>query len=75
MVVADFGTGQVFLSMLSFCFFVIWVWLVVVILADILTSADLPGWGKAVWSFLVIVLPFFGAFTYVMARAPSDIQP
>ncbi len=68
MIAAEFGTGQVFLSMLYFFMFVIWIWLLVAILGDIFRSPDLPGWGKALWSFLVIILPLFGVLAYVIAR-------
>lgn len=68
MVVAEFGTGQVFLSMLYFFLFVIWIWLLVAVLSDVFRSPDLPGWGKALWSFLVIVLPLLGVLAYLIAR-------
>jgi len=28
----------------------------------------MSGWGKAGWSVLVLVLPFLGAFIYLIAR-------
>jgi hypothetical protein len=68
MFAAEFGTGQVFLSMLYFFLFCIWVWLLFAIFADIFRSSDLSGWGKAGWSIFVIVLPFIGVFTYLIAR-------
>ena len=68
MVVADFGSGEVFLSMLWFFLFVIWFWLIIAIFSDIFRSHDMSGWGKAAWSIFVIVLPFIGIFTYLIAR-------
>lgn len=68
MFAAEFGTGEVFLSMLWFFLFVLWIWLVIAIFADIFRSPDLSGWGKALWSIFVIVLPFLGVFTYLIAR-------
>src|SRR3954462_15162407 len=68
MVVAEFGTGQVFLSMLYFFLFFLWIWLVITLFADIFRSPDLSGWGKAGWSLFLLVLPFLGAFVYVIAR-------
>jgi Short C-terminal domain/Phospholipase_D-nuclease N-terminal len=64
----DFGTGQVFLSMLWFFLFFLWIWLVITIFADIFRSPDLSGWGKAAWSVFVIFLPFLGVFVYLIAR-------
>ena len=65
---ADFGTGQVFLSMLWFFLFFVWIWLLIVVFSDIFRSPELSGWGKALWTFFVIVLPYLGVFTYLIAR-------
>jgi hypothetical protein len=65
---AQFGTGQVFLSMLWFFLFFIWIWLLIVVFADIFRSHDLGGWGKALWTIFVIVLPYLGVFVYLIAR-------
>ena len=68
MLLAEFGTGQVFWSMLYFFMFFIWVWLLISIFGDIFRSPDLSGWGKAAWSIFVIATPFIGIFTYLIAR-------
>ena len=68
MLAANFGTGEVFLEMLYFFFFVIWIWLLIVVFADIFRSHDLSGWGKALWTIFVIVLPYLGVFVYLIAR-------
>jgi predicted permease len=65
---AQFGTGQVFLSMLWFFLFLIWICLLVAVFADIFRSHDLGGWGKALWTIFVIVLPYLGVFVYLIAR-------
>jgi hypothetical protein len=68
MVLAEFGTGQVFWSMLWFSMFFIWIWLLIVVFGDIFRSRDLSGWGKALWSVFIIVLPYLGVFAYLIAR-------
>jgi hypothetical protein len=68
MLAAEFGTGQVFWSMLWFFLFFIWIWLLIVIFADIFRSDDLSGWGKALWSIFIIVVPYLGVFVYLIAR-------
>ena len=65
---AEFGTGQVFWSMLWFFLFFIWIWLLIVVFSDIFRSHDLSGWGKALWSIFVIVVPYLGVFVYLIAR-------
>ena len=68
MIFAEFGTGQVFWSMLWFFLFFIWIWMLIVIFGDIFRSPDLSGWGKALWSIFIIVLPYLGVFVYLIAR-------
>ena len=65
---AEFGTGQVFWSMLWFFLFFIWIWLLIVVFSDIFRSRDLSGWTKALWTIFVIVLPYLGVFVYLIAR-------
>ena len=65
---SDFGTGQVFWSMLWFFLFFIWIWLLIVVFGDIFRSHDLGGWAKALWTIFVIVLPYLGVFVYLIAR-------
>jgi Short C-terminal domain/Phospholipase_D-nuclease N-terminal len=68
MLLAEFGTGQVFWSMLWFFLFFIWIWILIVVFGDIFRSSDLSGWGKALWVIFVIVLPYLGVFVYLIAR-------
>ena len=74
MIFAEFGTGQVFWSMLWFFVFFMWIWMVIVIFGDIFRSQDLSGWGKALWSIFIIVLPYLGVFVYLIARGKKMQQ-
>ena len=65
---AEFGTGQVFWSMLWFFLFFIWIWMLIAVFGDIFRSRDLSGWGKALWTIFIIVLPYLGVFVYLIAR-------
>jgi len=65
---AEFGTGQVFLSMMYFFLFFIWIWLLIVVFGDIFRSHDLGGLAKALWVIFVIVAPYLGVFVYLIAR-------
>jgi hypothetical protein len=65
---AEFGTGQVFWSMLWFFLFFIWIWLLILVFSDIFRSHDLSGWGKALWSIFIIFVPYLGVFVYLIAR-------
>jgi hypothetical protein len=65
---AEFGTGEVFWSMLWFFLWFIWIWLLIVVFADIFRSHDLSGWAKALWLIFVVILPYLGVFVYLIAR-------
>ena len=68
MFAAEWGTGQVFWSILWFFLFFIWLWMLIVVFGDIFRSDDLSGWGKALWSIFIIVVPYLGVFVYLIAR-------
>ena len=64
----DFGTGDVFVSLLWFFLWIIWFWLLIIVFTDIFRSSDLSGWGKALWTIFVVILPYLGVFVYLIAR-------
>jgi len=68
MLASDFGTGQVFLSMLWFFLFFIWIWLLITVFSDIFRSHDMGGFAKFLWVIFVIFLPYLGVFVYLIAR-------
>ncbi len=67
-VASDFGTGEVFLSMLWFVMFFIWIWLMIMVFSDLFRSHDLSGWAKAAWVIGIIVFPYLGVLVYLIAR-------
>src|SRR6478735_6896406 len=68
---ATFGTGEVFWSMLWFFLFFIWIWLLIMVFADIFRDHKMSGWGKAAWIIFVIIVPYLGVFVYLIARGGS----
>jgi len=64
----DFGTGQVFWSLLWFFMFFIWIWLLIIVFSDIFRSHDIGGFAKFLWVLFVILVPYLGVFVYVIAR-------
>jgi hypothetical protein len=60
--------------MLWFFLFFVWIWLLISIFSDIFRSPDLSGWGKALWTIFVIVLPLLGVLVYLIARGSSMQQ-
>jgi len=71
MLLAEFGTGQVFWSMLWFFMFFIWIWLLISLFGDIFRSSDLSGGAKAMWTIFIIILPFLGVLVYLIVRGNS----
>ena len=65
---ADWGTGEVLLTMIYFVFLFIWIWLLISVFADLFRSHDLSGGAKAVWAIGIIILPYIGVFVYLIVR-------
>ena len=67
----EFPLFNVFLTVCWFALLIVWVYTVIAIVTDIVRSHDLGGWGKAGWFLFVLLLPFLGAFVYLVARGGS----
>jgi Short C-terminal domain/Phospholipase_D-nuclease N-terminal len=65
---ADYPLLEVFWTMLIFFSFVIWLWILFAVLADIFRRHDASGWIKVLWIVFVVVLPFLGVFVYLIAE-------
>jgi hypothetical protein len=63
---------DLFWSMLWFFMFFLWIWLLIMVFADIFRS-EISGWGKAGWVLFVIILPFLGVLIYLIANG-DDMQ-
>jgi hypothetical protein len=58
----------VFWTMLWIFCFVIFIWLLIMVFADIFRSHDMGGFAKAMWVIFIIILPFLGILIYLIAR-------
>jgi hypothetical protein len=65
---ATFAVGQVLWSMLWFFLFVMWMMLIFSIIGDIFRDHESSGFMKVLWVLMLFVLPFFGAFLYLIIR-------
>jgi len=59
---------EVFWTMLVFFGFVVWIWILFTVLADILRRHDTSGFAKVLWIIFIIVIPYFGVFVYLIAE-------
>ncbi|WGL52383.1 SHOCT domain-containing protein [Nocardioides sp. BP30] len=62
---------DVFWTMMWLFLWILWIFLLVRILSDVFRSNDLGGWGKALWTIFLIVLPYLGVLVYLIARGGS----
>jgi len=57
---------EVFWTMLIFFAFVVWLWILFTVLADIFRRRDISGFRKAIWIIFLIILPYFGVLVYLI---------
>jgi hypothetical protein len=53
-------------TMFIFFAWVIWIWLLILVLADNFHRTDHSGWAKAGWTVFVIFLPLLGVLVYMI---------
>jgi hypothetical protein len=68
MFAATWGVGQVLWSLIWFFLFFLWIMLVINVFGDIIRDRSLSGGGKALWTIVIIVVPYLGVFVYLIAR-------
>ena len=68
MPLATYTFLDVLWSMIIFFAFVIWIWLLITVFADIFRRRDASGFAKALWIIFVIVLPYLGVLIYLIAE-------
>lgn len=56
--------GTLLLFLIFSALIILWIF----VLIDLFRREDLEWWYKALWLFLIIILPFFGALIYLAAR-------
>ena len=59
---------EVFWTILIFFGFVVWLWILFTVLADIFSRHDTSAWGKVLWIIFIVVIPYFGVFVYLIAQ-------
>jgi type VI protein secretion system component VasK len=64
----DYPLLDLFWTMLWFFLFVAWIYLLIVVIADVFRSDDLSGWSKALWVLFIIIIPWIGVLVYLIAR-------
>ena len=62
---------DVFWTMIVFFAWIIWIWLLFTVFADLFGRKDIGGWGKAGWTVFVLVLPFIGVLAYLISQSSA----
>ena len=68
MLAADYPFLDILWTMFIFFLFVIWIWILITVFADIFRRKDIGGGTKALWIIFVIVLPYLGVLVYLIAN-------
>jgi hypothetical protein len=71
---ADYPFLDVMWSMIVFAFFVMYIWIVIMVLADNFRRNDHGGWAKAGWTLFIIFLPALAVLIYMIARPKMTEQ-
>lgn len=59
---------EVFWTMLIFFAFVVWIWILITVFADLFRRHDTSGFVKVLWIIFIILLPYLGVFIYLIAE-------
>jgi hypothetical protein len=65
---ADYPFLNIFWTMILFFFWVAWIWVLVAIISDLFRRHDTSGWSKALWTILLIFVPFIGVLLYMIVN-------
>ena len=68
MILANYNFASFLWDVLVIFAFVIWFWMLIVVIGDLFSRHDIGGWAKAAWIILIIVVPYFGVFIYLIAE-------
>lgn len=66
MIATDYPFLEVIWTMFVFFAFIIWIWILITIFADLFRRKDASGGKKALWIVFLILLPFIGVLTYLI---------
>ena len=65
---ADYPFLDILWTMMIFFLFVIWIWILITVFADIFRRRDIGGGMKALWIIFVILTPYLGVLIYLIVN-------
>ena len=64
----DYPLLDVFVTIVAFVFLVVWVFMLVLFVADLLRDPEPSGPAKGAWLLFLFVLPYIGTVAYIVVR-------
>ena len=64
----SFSFGNFLLDVFAIFVFVLWFWLLITVIGDLIRRHDIGGWGKAIWVIALIVFPYIAVFIYLITQ-------
>ncbi len=68
MLAVDYPILNLFFTIMFFFLWVAWIVLVFRVIADVFRNDDLSGGAKALWLFLVVLIPWLGVLAYLLSH-------
>ncbi len=65
---ASVGHGDILIWFFEIFMFVVWFWLLMTVVGDLLRDHELSGGGKVLWMVALLLFPYIGIFAYVLIR-------
>jgi predicted membrane channel-forming protein YqfA (hemolysin III family) len=64
-----FSFSNFLVDVLAIFVFVVWFWLLIIVVTDLIRRHDISGWGKAFWVIVLIILPYIGVLAYMIFQS------
>jgi hypothetical protein len=64
-----FSFTNFLVDVLAIFVFVVWFWLLITIISDLIGRHDISGWGKALWIIVLIIVPYISILAYLIFQA------
>ena len=65
---ADYPFLDLMWTLIVVVAWVLWIWMVIAVLADVFRRHDASGARKAVWTLVIVLLPLLGVLVYLVAN-------
>jgi len=70
----DYPLLGFFWTMLMIFLWVAWIFILIRVFADIFRNHKMSGWGKALWTIFVIIIPLIGTLIYLIVHGSGMAQ-